>query len=111
MLRFTGTRALAGALKQTGKDIEVMGEQEMAEGVVRIAVSEAAAERSAELFVASDALAAKAVAELDTAQQAGALARAAVASGVAEIAEGSMAMGAGAATEAMGETLEERAAS
>ena len=55
LLRYTGTRVLAGALKQTGQDIEAMGEQEVAEGVVRMAVSEAAAERSAELSAASDA--------------------------------------------------------
>ena len=49
LLRYTSTRALAGAIKETGKDIEAMGEQEVAEGVVRMAVSEAAAERSQEL--------------------------------------------------------------
>ena len=87
LLRFTGTRALAGAIKQTGKDIEVMGKQEMAEGVVRMAVSEAAAGRSAELSAASDALAAQAVHELDTAQVAAAVAQGAVAAGVTEVAE------------------------
>ena len=58
LLRYTGTRALAGAIKETGKEIEAMGEQEVAEGAVRMAVSEAAAERSQELSMASDALAA-----------------------------------------------------
>jgi hypothetical protein len=75
-----------------------------------MAVSEAAAERSAELSAASDALAAKGVDELVTAELAGAVAREAVAAGVAEVAEGSATMGAGEATAAMGEMLEERAA-
>ena len=44
-----------------------------------------------------------------TAKMAGVVAREAVASGVAEVAEGSMSVGAGAATEAMGKALEERA--
>jgi hypothetical protein len=74
-----------------------------------MAVSEAAAERSAELSAASDTLAAKAVDELVTAKMAGAVAREAAAVGAAEIAEGSATMGAGVATEALGEALEERA--
>ena len=60
LLRYTGTRALAGAIKEAGEDIEAMGEDEVVEGMVRGAVSEAAAERSAELSAASDALAAQA---------------------------------------------------
>lgn len=98
LLRFTGTRALAGAIKEAGQDIEKMGEREVEEGLVRVAASEVAAERSAELSAASDALAAQAVNEFDTAQMAGAVAREAVATGVAEVAAGS-------ATEAMGEAL------
>ena len=35
LLRFTGTRALAGAIKEAGQDIEAMGEHEVAEGLVR----------------------------------------------------------------------------
>src|SRR5512143_1993852 len=75
LLRWTGTRALAGAIKEAGKDIEALGEQEMAEGVVRLAVSEAAAERSAELSAASGTLAAKGVDEWVTAEIAGAVAQ------------------------------------
>jgi hypothetical protein len=109
LLRFTSTRALAGAIKEAGEHIEAMGEDEVVEGMMRGAVSEAAAARSAELSAASDALAGKAVDELATAAIAREVARDAVASGVTEIAEGSAAMGAGAATKAMGEALEERA--
>jgi len=109
LLRFTSTRALAGAIKEAGKDIEAMGEQEMAEGAVRLAVSEVAAERSAELSAASDALVAKGVDELVTAKIASEVAKEAAAEGVAEIAQGAELIGAGEATEAMGEALEERA--
>jgi hypothetical protein len=109
LLRFTGTRALAGAIKQAGQDIEAMGEQEVKEGLVRMAVSEVAAERSAELSAASDALAAKAVNEFDTAEMARMVAREAVAAGVTEIAQGAEEIGAGEATAAMGAALEAQA--
>jgi hypothetical protein len=109
LLRFTGTRALAGAIKQAGQDIEAMGEQEVKEGLVRMAVSEAAAERSAELSAASDALAAKAVNEFETAEMARMVAREAVATGVTEIAQGAEEIGAGEATAAMGAALEAQA--
>jgi len=105
LLRYTGTRALAGAIKDAGKDIEAMGEQEIAEGAVRLAVSDAAAERSAELSAASDALAVKGVDELSTAAMAGMVARDAAQTGVAEIAAGAEELGAGEATQAMGATF------
>jgi len=110
LLRWTGTRALAGAIKEAGRDIEAMGENEIAEGQVRIAVAGVAAERSAELSAASDALAEQAVDELTTAAIAREVARDAVVSGVTAIADGSNTMGTGEATAAMGETLDERAA-
>jgi hypothetical protein len=109
LLRFTGTRALAGAIKQAGQDIEAMGEQEVTEGLTRMSVSDMAAERSAELSAASDALAAKAMNEFETAQTARAVARDAVASGVAEIAQGAEEIGAGKATAAVGKALEAQA--
>ena len=109
LLRYTGTRALAGAIKTAGEDIEAMGEDEVVEGMMRGAVSEAAAKRSAELSAASGALAARGVDELTTAAVAGAVAREAAQTGVAEIAQGAEELGAGEATAAMGEVLEERA--
>jgi hypothetical protein len=86
-----------------------MGETEIAEGQLRVAVAGVAAERSAELSATSDALAAKGVDELTTAAIAGAVAREAAVTGVVEIATGAKEMGAGEATAAMGEALEERA--
>jgi hypothetical protein len=109
LLRYTGTRALAGALKDTGKEIEEMGQQEVEEGLVRVAVSEVAAERSAQLAAASDALASRATDELITAAIAREVAQEAVVEGVTAIAEGSAVAGAGEATAAMGEALDARA--
>jgi hypothetical protein len=86
-----------------------MGENEAAEGMVRLAVSEAASERSKELSQASDALAVRGVDELLTAEAAKEVAGAAAVSGIAKIAEGANEMGKGEALEATGEALEERA--
>ena len=110
LLLFAGTRTLAAAIKQAGGDVEAMGEQEIAEGAVRVAVSEAAAERSAQLSVTSVVLAAKGVDEVATAAAAGQVAKAAAKSGVAEIAKGAEAVGAGEAAAATGEALAARAA-
>jgi hypothetical protein len=96
LLRYTGTRALAGAIGQAGKDVEAMGEREVAEGAIRLAVSEAAAERSADLYQASDLLAAR-------------VARAAGNAGVAEIAQGAETTGIGEASNAAGEVIAARA--
>jgi len=74
-----------------------------------MSVSEVAAERSAELSAASDALAAKGVEELETAEMARMVAREAVVAGVTKIAQGAEEIGAGEATAAMGAALEERA--
>jgi hypothetical protein len=100
LLRFTSTRALAGTIKGEGKGIEERGENEAAEGMVRLAVSKSAAERSKELSQASDALAARGVDELLTAK--------AAITGIAKVAEGSDEIGKGEALEATSEALEER---
>jgi hypothetical protein len=109
LLSFTATRALSGAMGQTGKDIEALGENEVAEGVVRLAVSDAAAARSQELAQMSDALVSQGVDELVTAKLAGEVAREAATAGVAKIASGAEAIGAGETTAQMGEALTERA--
>ncbi len=68
-----------------------------------------AAERSAELSVASDLLAMQGVDALATAAAAGEVAMAARAAGVTKIAQGAEAIGAGVATAAAGEALAARA--
>jgi hypothetical protein len=109
LLRYTSTRALAGAIAQAGKDVEAMGEREVEEGAIRLAVSEAAAERSADLYQASDMLAGMADDELAVAVVAGKVARVAGEAGVAEVAAGAEAVGKGKAAVAAGEALGARA--
>ena len=75
----------------------------MTEGIAGVAVSDAAAQRSAELAAASDALAAKGAGELK------AVAKAAAVAGGAEIAEGARAFGAGQTAVPTGEALAARA--
>lgn len=79
------------------------GDREMTEGIAGVAVSDAAAQRSAELAAASDALAAEGAGELK------AVAKAAAVAGGAEIAEGARAFGAGQTAVPTGEALAARA--
>jgi hypothetical protein len=109
LLRSVGTRALSKALKETAQDIQAMGEQEIGEGVVRTAVASAAADRSDELSLASDLLAARGLDALGTAAVAADFARTAIQTGVSDIAAGAEGVGSGKALEAMGEALEQRA--
>jgi hypothetical protein len=109
LMRAAGTRALAGAIKRAGQDIEAMGEEEITEGVVRLAVSDAAAERGEELAMASDLLAAQGADELATAVAAGAVAKEAARTGVVEIAAGAKEVGKGEAAVVAGEAMQARA--
>lgn len=109
LLGFTGARALVGAMSKTATDIEILGEDEVAEGSVRLAVSEAAAQRSRELSRAADRLAERGMDNLVVAAVAGEVARESAAMGVAEIAEGAELMGEGIVTAEVGEALDERA--
>ena len=109
IMRAAGTRALGQAMGKTGKDIQAMGEQEMAEGAVRVAVSDVAKSRSRQLSKESNKLAERGVDTLMSAEIAGEAARMSAAEGAANIAEGAGLMGAGIATDQMGEALEERA--
>jgi len=106
LVRAAGTRALSSAIRQTGEDIEAMGEDEIDEGLVRVAVADAAAERSDELAIASDLLAFRGVDEVAAAVEAGALAREASQAGMAEVAAGADLVGKGAAAATAGEALQ-----
>ena len=108
LIQFAGTRALGKAMGETGKQIETMGAQEMDEGAVRIAVSEAAAQRSRQLAEESGKLARRGVDELVTAEVAAGAGRMAVESGATDMAEGAAKMGAGTTMAGVGEALEER---
>jgi hypothetical protein len=109
LIRSAGTRALGKSMVETGAAIEKLGEGEVAEGAVRMAVAEAAAQRSQQLSEASEQLAERGLAEIDTAEMAGEAARMSAAAGAVNLAEGSAMVGAGAAFEEVGGALEERA--
>jgi len=109
LIRAAGTRALGQAMAETGEQIQAMGAGEVAEGEMRMAVSDAAAERSKELSKASGKLAQRGFDEIETAEMATDDARMSAAAGATDIAEGSAMLGTGAAMEQMGEALEDRA--
>jgi hypothetical protein len=94
--------AFGAAIRETGGELQLLFQ--------RLAVSDVAAERSAELSAASDVLAAHGADELATAVAAGAVAKDAAEAGVAEIAAGAEEVGKGKAAVVAGEAMQERAA-
>jgi len=92
-----------------GLKMEAMGAEEVAEGLARMAASEAMAERSAELAYAGVGLAERGIEEIETAAVAADVAREVVKAGVAEVAEGASEMGAAAALEETAEVLRKKA--
>jgi hypothetical protein len=103
------THSLARALTATGQKIAGMGENEIVEGIARLAVSEGMAERSALLSTEGALLAAKGMEQMVAAGELDLAARAAAAEGAADIAEGSTALGGAAAAAAFASDLEEKA--
>lgn len=110
IIKFAATRVLAQSIAATGAQVGGFGADEMIEGLTRMAVSDAVAQRSDDLAMAGVGYAVTGIIEADIAMQAGAAARELTAVGVAEVAVGSMEMGAGATLEAVGETMAARAA-
>ena len=109
-IRLAGsTRSLARAMAATGQKIAGMGENEMAEGVARVAFSEGMAERSAALAETSEALAIKGMQEMEQAEEIAYAARDIAAEGAAEVAVGSAALGSAAAAAGFAGELEEKA--
>ena len=92
-----------------GQQIGELGENEVVEGMVRMAVSEGMAERSTELSAAGERLAERGADQVAVAAIAGQVARGLVDQGVAEVAAGAADLGAAAATESFAEALEEKA--
>jgi hypothetical protein len=109
LVQFAGTRALGQAMGETGQAIQGLGEQELMEGAARVAVSDAAAQRSRELKKASEHLAQVGADKLVAAEIAGEAAKMAVEQGAVDMAEGGMKIGAGTTMEEVGEAFEERA--
>ena len=96
ILRAAATRSLTDLIEATGRRIGEMGEEEVDEGVLRLAASDIASERSAELAAAGLILAESGAAELDMAAEDADLAEEFQAYGSEEVAAGAASLGAAA---------------
>ena len=94
IIRFGSNRALSQMIAAKGVEIGEMGAEEVAEGLTRVAVSKAMADRSEELAAAGVVLGVQGVAEVETALEDVELAREVGYVGVTEIAEGAARLGA-----------------
>ena len=99
ILHAAASRSLAQMMAATGQRLDQLGTAEVDEGLLRLKASELAAKRAEELADASLSLGVKSAVELAVASAATEAAREMTATGVAEIATGSVEVGAGAALE------------
>ena len=97
ILRAAAERGLAHLMEATGQQIGELGEEEIDEGLLRMAASDIAAERSAELAAAGAGLAVRGAVEMAAAGAAADLAGEVAAEGVADVATGAAELGAAAA--------------
>jgi hypothetical protein len=102
------TDGVSKVLAVTGKRITSLGENEVEEGILRLAVSQAASERSDALSKASEELTMQGMEETLIAGEVGQAARAEAIEGVAEISTGSAVVGAALAMEEVASTLKEK---
>jgi len=109
IMRAGSTRGLAQAMAAAGQTMGDLGKNEVAEGALRMAVSEGMAERSASLAVAGEALAKQGLEEMQAAETARNVARRMARSGVEEVAAGAAEMGAAVQMEADAAALDEAA--
>jgi hypothetical protein len=109
ILRASSNRTLSQLAMAKGMKIEAMGAQEVAEGLARMAASEAMVERSEELSYAAVELAGQGIESMQTSAVAADIAREAAKVGVAEVAEGAAAMGAAVALDETAEVLKKKA--
>ena len=109
IVKFAAARALAGTIAATGAKVGGLGANEMVEGLDRLAVAEAAAQRSEDLAAAGVGYAVAGIVELEVAKAAGEAARGLAVEGVAQVAAGAVELGEGATLEAVGEALAEKA--
>jgi hypothetical protein len=105
ILRSTGTRALAAALAATGADLADLSADDVAQGIVRMAASDAMAEAGDELFVRGIGTQLRGADEVESAVQLGRAARGAAATAVAEGVAGGAEFGTAAAEEGLAEGL------
>lgn len=102
------TKAVSQVLAAAGKKIEALGENEMDEGVTRLAVSTVAAEESAAMSRASDELAVQGFEEVVVGAEVGKLARVQAMESAAEISSGSAAVGAALAMDEVASSLKKK---
>lgn len=114
VFRFGATRALSEAIAKTGWQIADLGEEEVAEGITRMAVSAGMAERSEDLAAAGAELTAEGLVEMaaargmhQAAEELVAEGAADIAAGASELTEAEMMAGLGGALEEAGEETEE----
>jgi hypothetical protein len=102
------TAGLSKTLAATGQKINTLGQNEVEEGLVRLAVSEAVAKESGRMAKVSDDLVAQGVAEIVVGGEVNDAAKLTTAEGAAEIASGAAVMGAALAMDDMAETLKDK---
>ena len=102
------TKAVSQVLGVAGKKIEALGENEMDEGVARVAVSAIVSERSTAMSQASDELAVQGMEEMIVGAEIGKAARTEAMEGAAEISSGSAAVGAALTMEEVATSLKEK---
>jgi len=108
-MRSGATRALAQAMSATGAKVGDLGVNEIAEGLVRMAVAEAGAERSQELAFEGEMNAIVGVEEIAAAEKARKVARKLEKQGIKQVAEGTEAVGQGEAIGAVAVAFDEAA--
>ena len=109
ILRAGATRALAQAMAATGSKIADLGANEIAEGLIRMAVAEEGAERSADLFADGAMNAVAGEEELADAVGARKVARKLEKKGIKQVAAGTEAVGQGEAIGAVAVAFDEAA--
>lgn len=109
VLRSASATSLSEMMAVSGQKIEALGTNEAAEGLARMMVSGAIAERSNQLAEASEELAVMGLTEAAVAQAAADTARELVKEGVAGIAEGAASLGSAQTLDGVAEALKEKA--
>ena len=108
VLRASSTRVLAVAMAATGARVADLSEQEVTEGIVRLAASEALAEEADDLAADSALTAVRGIGELENLEELRTAARAEAGWGVAKVARGSAELGAAAVEGAVADELQRR---
>ena len=111
VVRSSATRVVATALIATGADIRGLSEQEIAEGVVRMALESAMTERADDLAADAALQSVQSKDKLAAAEELGSAARAAAREGVAQTAIGGAELGAAAVMTTVAEGMEQKQAS